>query len=108
MGTDNLRYLDGEQIKALRLACTPEGELFNRITDDSFIPVGSVAPELSRLLPLAGAMYSTLVATNMLLEALLETADLIGETAIALQLEQITSSIDLLTKTADGRVDLAR
>jgi hypothetical protein len=65
-----------------------------------YLAVGQSEPEYAALLRSAPALYQTLHIVQKLLVTLLETADIIQDHTISLQLERITSAVDLSLKFA--------
>lgn len=96
-----------EQLTALRLASLPDGNLFSMEPDGTFTHIGTVNPELAKLMANAAAAYTVLSTVQLVLTTFLETADLIQEHYISQQLEKITASVDLVLKISRGELDVA-
>lgn len=89
--------LTHEQIMPLQMGANEDGVLY---TMPGYTAIGQTEIEYAALLRAAPALYQTLHIVQLLLVTLLETADVIGDHTISLQLERITSAVDLSLKFA--------
>lgn len=88
-----------EQLMTLQLGANENAVLY---VMPGYTAIGQSEPEYAALLRAAPALYQTLHIVQKLLVTLLETADVIQDHTISLQLERITSAVDLSLKFARG------